>query len=654
MKKLAFLFLIGQVLTAQTIYKSTDYANLSSVPATSGDVIEVYGEFDNGTGNIPSNIYIVGKTPNASIIGGGISSTQAAINCDNDTVFIRDVYIRSRIAIHADDYSHVELENVTILPHDDIIDQSNEYASRDGGLVHIIDSKLVAKNCDVINSANQGSYWQFESSTIDWQGDLFDVDAMRSAGNCRIDIDVKKAIGIYGAGQHNRWRFGEENPYNSSILGSKNNVLDTLPQNYLDHNAGQNGHVKISIEDGRYLWSGIVACGNYTMQIENSMFAGKVPDENGEMPSMTGIEFENNATVKLTNVVTARIDAKYFHGYFESDPQTQIYYDRDLVVDEEKQYYGLYNSGNFPYTYGQGTHGVEGSDLWNLAAIPTYRFDDTQIIYMGDDVLNKLPVEQALKELSVNPLFRSDTEDYPSDTGLNDAPNYTESTTYNQGDTMFLGTTLFIATQNFTSVNSNQDHADNKIRALVGCKKFGKYYGTLLYEKNRGWINVFTLGQWHGGYCRNRGNAVAFYNGNVIGSIRLVEHNSTWTWFASQNPTVKYWDKEGKNGYYRNIITTKFGDYWNVQKLHITQVGITEDYAKKSALQIDLQDGIPNQTIRIQDLRIHSDGLTSPVELVGVDVNGHSVYIGTMEVVGMPDSLNLPDFGVFGGAAWLS
>lgn len=653
MIRLLFIFLVvGFSLNAQDFIDSRDYSSLSTLmnqPTTeAGDIVEVYGEFLSGTGFVKDGVYIVGKTPDAAIIGGGVSSQTSSINISSGTINIKDVNLKGRYVIKASSGAVVNLENVNCSPSDPILSLGG-FDSWNGGLIEIDSATVNAINCNVYNSSNQSSPWEIKDSFFNWQGSDLEVDAILATGNNRIDIDVNKASGIYGAGQHNRWRFGEKNPYNSSILGSISNVLDTLPTNYLHHNETQSGYVKISIKDGRYLWSGIVACGNYTMNIENSMFAGKTPDENGEMPSMTGIEFENNATVKLANVVTARIDAKWFHGYFEADANTQIYYDRDLVVDESKVYGSLYDSSNFPDVYGQGTHGVEGSDVYNLKAIPTYRFDFTQIIYMGDDVLNRLPTEQALKELSVNSAYRSNTEDYPDDTGLSLSPVYALSTSYTEGQTIFLNNSIFVVVEDFISTNAIDDHNNNKIRILVGCKKFGKYYGTLIYEQDRGWVNVFTLSQWHGGYCRNRGNAVAFYNGNVIGNIRLIEHNNTWTWFDQQKTGVKYYDKEGKNAYYRNIITTKFGDYWDLESLDITQVGITEDFAKKSALQIDLQEGIPNQTIRIQDLKIHSQGLSTPVEIVGVDLNGHSLYIGNMSVVGMPENLSLPDFGVFGG-----
>lgn len=646
-KLLAVLFFICSGLSAQTFFKSTDYSNLSSVPAGEGDVIEIYGEFPSGTGDIASGVHILGKTPNAAIIGGSLYSNVPAINADADTVYLKDLSIKSRIAIIADDHSMVSMENVVVRPHNDIESLANDYSSRDGGLISITDSELIAKDCEAINCANQDNKWIIDSGVFTWQGENFDVDAIHASGNSRFKLDVEYAKGRYGAGQHNRWRFGALNPYNNDIVGSKTNIKNTLPANYLAHNQNENGFVDITIADGRYLWSGIVIAGNYTATFFDSSFVSKSPDENEEMPAMIGIEAENNAIVSLYNVQVARADAKWFHGKYYLDENTTLHYDRDLYVSPNKTYGALYDSSNFPEEYGQGSHALESSDVYNLAAIPTWEFDNTKIVYMGDDCLNRLDVEQALKELSVNSLFRSDTEAYPDSSPFAGIPDYTTGGTYTAGSYFYLDGRVFVAVETFTAADSNAEHTANKFRALIGCKKFGSYYGTLIYEKNNGWVNVFTLSEWRGGYCRNRGNAVAFYNGNIIGKMRIIEHANTWTWFDKQKAGTKYWDKEGKNAYYRNIFGTKFGRNFDIERLEITQVGRSEDYVKKSAFAINLQTGVPDQNIRVKELVVNSDGLQEAVEIVGVDLVNHSLYLGHVEINGMMKD-GKPDFGLFG------
>ena len=73
------------------IYKSTDYSNLSSVPASTGDVIEVYGNFNAGTGILSSGVHIHGKTPDAAIIGGGQYTTTPAIKVVSGTNYLKDL-----------------------------------------------------------------------------------------------------------------------------------------------------------------------------------------------------------------------------------------------------------------------------------------------------------------------------------------------------------------------------------------------------------------------------------------------------------------------------------------------------------------------------------------------------------------------------------
>ena len=644
---LAVLFFICSGVSAQTFFKSTDYSNLSSVPAGEGDVIEIYGEFPAGNGNVANGIHIWGKTPNAAIIGGSLYSNVPAINADADTVYLKALSIKSRIAIRADDHSLISMENVVIRPHNDIESLANDYSSRNGGIVSITDSELIAKDCEGYNSANQDNPWTIENSVFYWQGGMFDIDAIQAVGGTRFNLDVQYAKGRYGSGHHNRWRFGVKNPYNNDILGSKTNIKTTLPANYLAHNQNENGFVDIKIEDGRYLWSGIVIAGNYTATIHDSSFLGRSPDANEEMPAMTGIEAENNAIVSLYNVQVARADAKWFHGKYYMDENTTLYYDRDLYVSPDKVYGALYDESNFPDTYSQGSHALESSDVYNLAAIPTWEFDNTKIVYMGDDCLNRLPVEQALKELSVNPLFRSDTEAYPDSSPFTGIPDYTNGDTYTTGSYFYLDGRVFITVETFTAADANAEHTANKFRALIGCKMFASYYGTLIYEKNNGWVNVFTLGEWRGGYCRNRGNSVAFYNGNVIGKLRFIEHANTWTWYGEQKAGTKYWDKEGKNGYYRNIFSTKFGRNFDIERLEITQVGRSEDYVKKSAFAYNLQTGIPDQNCRVKELVVNSDGLQEAVEIVGVEIDKHSLYLGHVEVNGMAKD-EKPDFGLFG------
>lgn len=250
------------------------------------------------------------------------------------------------------------------------------------------------------------------------------------------------------------------------------------------------------------------------------------------------ITASDQSLVRVLNSQIQRIAA--LHGAVFEGENSLMQYDRDLLPLGDVA--DIYDESIW-LNYAQGSHVMENGSLFNKDMIATIKLIKCVVNYMGDDVLNGLPIDIALKNLAVNTTFKSDTTSDP-DTPTPIHAAWETGHLYTAGEFVpapysasYHDTVLLYVVENHTSTTIDADWKTGKIRTLFGAKlQDNGYYGQLYYSTTTSeWLFAHRLGAYHGGKFRNRG--VAMYNSTSgIAPANLIfidttinDHSNSWS-----------------------------------------------------------------------------------------------------------------------------
>jgi hypothetical protein len=219
---------------------------------------------------------------------------------------------------------------------------------------------------------------------------------------------------------------------------------------------------------------------------------------------------------------------------------------------------------NIPFGHAGG-HVVEAASTYNKDLIATLKVVNTPITWMGDDVLNSLTPELALKNLTVNSSFISETTADPNTPTIAEA--WTLGHEYTAGQIVsnsspigyYLGESLaYYIVKNHTAADMQTDSVAGNIRTLFGAKlQDNGYYMSMYYSVTYStWKPAHRLGEYHGGKYRNCDNAFFNENGGVF-ACNMILINVTITDHANVKMINNYslpalvtsWYNDGHSAY---------------------------------------------------------------------------------------------------------
>lgn len=446
-------------------------------------------------------------------------------------------------------------------------------------------------------------------------------------------------------------QLGLPNPYISDITGTKTAYKDksaTNFNNYLAYNNLNSGNVNLSIKK---ITGNILVYGGYTLNITSS-----------DLESITS--YDQSHLHCVNSKISGRVNA--MHGSVCEVIGGSIRYDKDIFpLTEIGDIYDETRWGN----YGQGTHIIEPSSSYNKDLIATLILKQTTLDYMGDDVLNGLPVDVALANLAVNTTFKSDTITNPSTPTPIHEP-WTTGHNYTAGEFVPYNNVLLYIVENHTSGNINTDWRAGRIRTLFGAKlQDNGYYCSLFYSTSIGaWQVAHRLGAYHGGKYRNRGCAIYNYHNSVnpcnliFEDVTINDHSGSWSLTSNVNLTI---DQEGKGMYgggttiqagasytYFNNVKYNYIGYWGEGADHYgiyinqnTQLDKEEHHLYNVTLMgkainrgilvlITKQVGMlagPNNKLHISNIKMSHGGPVTPS--ISQYFQGSNILLGTSAVL---------------------
>lgn len=423
-----------------------------------------------------------------------------------------------------------------------------------------------------------------------------------------ISVDLLKASRIIT---------GVSNPYTTSISGTSvayKNKTATDFNNYLNFNNADKSIARVCFKVSVGAGVSIYSYSGSRLYVSNS--GGAAPSSNGA-PEGASVASFDQSYAHVTNSSICRFSAtggstiRLTGGY--------AYYDRDILPIGDVDIYDASKWGD----YAQGSHILENACLFNSDMIATTVIEKSVLTYMGDDVLNGLPIDIALKNLAVNSSYISSTTANPSTPVF--SKTWTQGVAYLAGELIispsfssFGGPVVLYVVKNHTaSSNISNDWRAGNIRTLFGAKlQDNGYYCALYYSVgNSAWKIGHRLGPYHGGKYRNRG--CLFYNSTsgiqpsniIILDSTINDHSNTFSLTTNVNTNMS---QEGASTYGGGTTIQAGATYTYINGLKYNYFGYWGD-------------GLDHQGILVQQ---NTQLQTEEHHIYNVTITGKAVYGG--------------------------
>lgn len=526
----------------------------------------------------------------------GTSATKWALAATNVTCNIEGLTFKGRNTLIARGTSNVTLKNCTFsaLPADEAT-----YNSR----IQIWDNSVVkAEFCDFVKT----SMYFYENSVSEIAGCNFDISSILVDNYANVSIQAERFYSISSGGIVT---VGSNNPYEAAIIGNVGAYKDTSDVNYPNYRNYNNTHIPVlyfSARDcSRYYGGTVYAMAGGTLNIRNTCF-------NNELYKRTIIEARNHANIFCEGVTFSKISGWYGDPII-SLKDCLVHYDCDIVPTGDTL--DTYNASDWPI-YGEGSHCAEMSRFYNSILKPMFKMVNSTLEYMGDDVLNSLPAEQALKEMCVAPNWAKNTTTPLDASTISGSPNWVTATLYHVGDLVYQGNKLYYVVIEHTSGVFQTDWINNRIRMFVAANKnLNGYWKAYYYHKTSGWQKFHELGEWHGGMRRNRGNPIAGYECNLYyEDSKLIRHANFFTWkgagaLAYTNENVIC---------YPQLLSTYIGYDFVMNNISLINVGANLDQGV-TGFVIDFYSQFPKKNYIFNNITISGEDIFAAVYITGAN-----------------------------------
>jgi len=503
------------VVTVGPVYG--DYTTIQGgiTAANPGDIVFIYpAYYQENNIALTDKINIIGL---GKVIVESINSNYVFV-ADDDTVELHNLTIRGSNTLDLKGNSVISIYNTDIKPKP--ADEDNWYAK----LSLTENAKLFAYNSSLINTSSE-TYPSIitDNAELNWNGGQIFADALYFYEHSKFNIDVAKYACHYNR-VSSAIILGQLNSFSSAITGTDPSWSDTTDADYSNWVASNDSCTVqgiLHISDASEFYSGITIRRKSKFILQNTYLIN-------DSTTKTYISATGRAEGHIYNSTLNRINGNTGNYRFIVNNST-IRYDCDL--DPSGDTNNVDNTAYWP-TYPEGSHCIEASRFYNTDLIPTFDIRNSIIEYMGDDVLNNLPLDEALKEMEIAPGWtRNQTTDIDA-TSIAGSSDWATSQSYTAGEYYYHSNRLFRVVSNHTSGTFQTDLDDNKIKLfLAAWKDQDGYYGSYYYHKTNGWVNMHHLGPWHGGKYRNRGNPVVGYFCNFyMDNVRIRRYNSMYSW----------------------------------------------------------------------------------------------------------------------------
>lgn len=449
---------------------------------------------------------------------------------------------------------------------------------------------------------------------------------------------------------------GAPNPYAASIsgtVGAYKNKTATDFNNYLNFNTADKSIARVCFKVS--IGAGVVIYSYSGSRLYVSNSGGAAPSSNGA-PEGASVSSFDQSYAHVTNSSICRFSAT--GGSTIRLTNSYAYYDRDILPIGDVDIYDASQWGN----YAQGSHILENGCLFNTDMIATTVIEKSILTYMGDDVLNGLPVDIALKNLAVNSSYTSSTTANPSAPVF--SKTWTQGVAYLAGELIispsfssFGGPVVLYVVKNHTaSSNISNDWRAGNIRTLFGAKlQDNGYYCALYYSvTNSAWKIGHRLGPYHGGKYRNRG--CLFYNATsgiqpsniIIVDSTINDHSNTFSLTTNVNTNMS---EEGAFTYGGGTTIQAGATYTYINGLKYNYFGYWGDGLTHAGILVQQNTQLPTEEHHIYNVAITGKAVRGGIRIViaksnsGSNVPNNKLYTGNISFSeGKQETANFTQF----------